>query len=166
MKKFLIISTLLFIVSVGCKKENVGGGGLCACSPVRGPEVNLVIKNTNGGDLLNDNTTGSYTKDRIAVYRKDGNGNVIPMDFAIRPGFSYGNEKFNFNTLFLGNLTFLQKSPADVIYLKLGEKEAGELRLQLNQEKYEVEKVMIGNEEVVKDSGTVSRYAAVFYLIQ
>ncbi|XHR97286.1 hypothetical protein ACFJIV_11900 [Mucilaginibacter sp. UC70_90] len=83
------------------------------------------VNDATGDDLLNDKTTGSYKKHRIAVYRKDGNGNVIPMDFAIRPGFSYGNEKFNFNTLFLGNLTFLQKSPADVIYLKLGEKEAG-----------------------------------------
>ncbi|UOE50834.1 hypothetical protein MTO98_07060 [Mucilaginibacter sp. SMC90] len=166
MKKFFIISLLLFIVSVCCKKENVGGGGLCACSPVRVPELNLVIKNTTGDDLLNDKTAGAYAKDKITVYRKDEKSNVIPIDFAIRPGFSYGNEKFNFNFLNLGNLGFLQKTPADIIYLKLGDKEAQELHLQLNQGKYAVDKLIIGNEEAVKDSGTVAKYADIFYLIQ
>lgn len=165
MKKFLIISIFLFIASVGCKKENVGGGRLCACSPARGPEVNLVIKNKTGDDLLNDKTTGSYTKDKIAVYRKDENNNVVTVDFAIRPGFSYGNDKFIFNSLALGNLTFLQKKPAEIIYLKFADKEVQEMRLKLNEGKYGVDKVMIGNEEAVKDTGAVSKYADIFYLI-
>jgi hypothetical protein len=164
MKKFLIISILLFIINVGCKKENVGGGNLCACSPARGPELNLVIKNNAGGDLLNDKTTGAYIKDQIAVYRKDGNSKIIPMDFAIRPAFSYGDQKFGFNSLYLGNLNFLQKTPAEVVYLKLGEKEAQELHIQLNQGKYAVEKLLIDQKEAVKDSGAVAKYADIFYL--
>lgn len=166
MKKFFIISFLLFIINMGCKKENIGGSGLCACSPVRGPELNLVIKNTLGIDLLNEKTTGAYTKDRIEVYRKGGNSKMIPIDFTIRPGFAYGDQKFTFNFLNLGNLGFLQKSTAGIIYLKLGDQEAKELRLQLNQGKYAVEKLIIGDTEAMKDSGAVAKYADIFYLIQ
>jgi hypothetical protein len=160
------MSLLLFIFNVGCKKENVGGGGLCACSPVRGPELNLVIKNSEGDDLLSDKTVGSFTKDNIGVYRTDADNKVIPIDFAIRPAFSYGDEKFNFNSLHVGNLFFLQKTTAGIIYLQLGNKEIIELHLQLNEGKYTVEKLLIGHEEAVKDTGTVSKYADIFYLTE
>lgn len=166
MKKFFLISIVLFIVSIGCKKDNVGGTGLCACSPVRGPELNLVIKNVAGDDLLNDKTAGAYTKESISLYRKDASDKIIPLDFTIRPGFSYGEQKFNFNLLNLGNLGFLQQRPAEIIYLKLGGQEAQELYLQLNQGKYAVDKLTIGNKEALKDSGDVAKYVDIFYMIQ
>jgi hypothetical protein len=66
----------------------------------------------------------------------------------------------------VGNLFFLQKTTVDIIYLKLGDKEIQYLHAQLNQGKYTLEKLLIGHEEAVKDTGAVSRYADIFYLTE
>ncbi|AYL94952.1 hypothetical protein [Mucilaginibacter celer] len=166
MKKFLLVSCLLFIIGVGCKKENVGGGGLCACSPILSPELNLVVKNGAGTDLLNQQNTGAFTTERISVYRKDATGKIIPISFAVRPPFSYGNETFGFHFLTVGNLDFLQKAPGEAIYLKLGDQEARELRVQFNTQRYAVDKLLIGGQEAPKDTGTVSKYTSIFYLTE
>jgi hypothetical protein len=166
MKKIIIVCVILFIANVGCKKTNIDGGGLCACSPVTAPELNLVIKNTAGDDLLNDKTAGAYSKDKIELFRKDGNGNIVPLNFSIRPPFSYGNEKFNFNLLTVPSISYLQTSDNNIVYLKLGEGKLHELSLQLNQGKYDLEKLLIDNKAAAKDTGNVAKYASIFYLTE
>lgn len=166
MKKILLVCVVLFITSVACKKENIGGGGLCACSPITGPELNLVIKNNAGDDLLSDKTVGYYSKDKIQLFRKDENGKVIPIDFAIRPPFSYGDEKFMYNSLFAAANIFLKKDNNNIIYLKLGEGKIYELKLSFNQQKYDVDKLLIDNKEAEKAQGNVVKYVTIFYLTE
>jgi hypothetical protein len=166
MKKFTIVCIILFIAGVGCKKTNIDGGGLCACSPKVEPELSLVIKNNAGDDLLNDKTAGAYSKDKIELFRKDGDGKIIPINFSIRPPFSYGDEKFNFNLLYTSGISYLQKPADNIIYLKLGEGKLYELNVQLNKGKYAIEKLLIDNKEAEKDKGNVAKYAAIFYLTE
>ena len=164
MKKILLICMVLFIASVACKKENVGGGGLCACSPVQVPSLNLVVKNSAGTDLLSDKTTGYYDKTKIEVSRKDAAGKTTAVDFAIRPPFAYGSEKFTYNQLYIP-VSFLQTTD-NVIYLKLGNGKAYELKVVLNKEKYALSKLLIDDKEAVKDNGNVAKYTTIFYLTE
>lgn len=163
MKKIIIVCVILFIANVACKKTNIDGGGLCACSPMRSPELNLVIKNNAGDDLLNSQTTGAYSKDKIELFKKDGNGNAIPINFGIRPPFSNGNEKFNFNFLSASGITYSQTANDNIIYLKLGEGKLHELALQVSQEGL---KLSIDKIEAKKDTSNVARYAYIFYLTE
>jgi len=164
MKKILFVCMILFIASVACKKEDVGGGGLCACSPMQVPSLNLVIKNSAGADLLSDKTTGYYDKNKIQLTRKDAAGKTIAIDFNIRPPFSYGNEKFNYNYLYIP-VSFLQAAD-NLIYLKLGDGKTYELNIALNEGKYNLNTLMIDNKEAVKDNGNVAKYTTIFYLTE
>ena len=160
MKKFLIALTVLFIVNVGCKKENIGGGRLCGCSPVVGPELNLTIKTSAGADLLSSQTIGAYTKDKISLFRKDADGKEIVVGFDIRPPFDYGNNKFTFNSLhvYLSGIT-----PADPLYLKLGSKV---YTLNIQVATYMLDKLLIDSKEAEKDKTTLANYMTMFYLTE
>lgn len=164
MKKFLTICVILFITNLGCKKMGIDGSGTCACSPVKGPELYLVIKNNAGEDLLNEKTTGAYTKDKIELFRKDVDGKKIPLNFGIRPTFLYGDKKFNFNQLFSGDIMFLQKTGNNIIYLKLGADKVYELNLELHKEFYEIAKITIDKKEAEQDKDTFGKKIPIFYL--
>lgn len=161
MKKFLFVCAVLFIGSVGCKKMNIDGNGLCACSPISQPELTLVIKNAAGDDLLNDKTSGAYTKEKIELYTKDEAGKVIPISFSIRQPFNYGDEKFNFYQLNSG-IGFIQKK-SSTVYLKLGDSKVYELNIELNEGSYLLNKLLIDQKEAQKDLGTVLKYKSIFY---
>ena len=164
MKKILFVCMILFIASVACKKEDVGGGGLCACSPIQVPTINLVIKNSSGGDLLSDKTNGYYDKNKIQLTRKDATGKTITVDFNIRTPFSYGNEKFDYHYLSIP-VGFLQTTD-NLIYLKLGDSKTYELKIALNQGKYDLNTLLIDNKEAVKENGNVAKYTTIFYLTE
>jgi len=161
MKRFLIALTVLFIVNVGCKKENIGGGGLCACSPVVGPELNLTIKTSAGADLLSSQTIGAYTKDKISMFRKDADGKEIVVGFDIRPPFDYGNSKFTFNSLhvYLYGTTTVDNT----LYLKLGSKV---YTLNIQVATYKLDKLLIDSKEAEKDKTTLANYVTMFYLTE
>jgi len=164
MKKFLIVCAILFFANVACKKTD-GGGGLCGCSPVEGPEFNLVIKNNAGVDLLNTGTAGAYTTDQILLYRKESGDKITPVVFAIRPPFSYGDEKFGYNFLHTKSIRWNQATMTDVIYLKIGNEEPYELSLQLKPEgRYSVNKLLINQKEAEKGGGNLAKFVSVYYL--
>jgi hypothetical protein len=164
MKKFITALLVLFVINVGCKKENVGGGGLCGCSPMVQPPLNLVIKDSTGTDLLSDKTPGAYSKDQIKLFKKDASGNEVPVAFNIRPPFSYGDEKFNYNILSSAAGEFLRQSAGNIVYLKLGGGKTYELSLQTNDGRYDLEKLLIDKKQAEKDTGKVASYASIFYL--
>ena len=161
MKKFILVCCVIFIVGIGCTKV----APLCGCSPIQQPELILAIKNTVGADLLSDKTIGAYTKNNIQLFKKDANGNAVQLDFYIRPPFSYGNETFNFSTLFATGLSTIKQS-GESIYLKLGNEPPYELKLQFNNTMPKVDKLFINNNEAEKDNGTIVKYVDVFYLIK
>lgn len=165
MKKFLFICAILFIANLGCKKNNIGGEGICACSPVSEPELRLVVKSSTGTDLLNEKITGAYSKDEIKVFQKSADGKETLVNFSIRPPFSYGEEKFNFNSLLVG-LNFLKNTTNSKILLKLGDSKLYELSFALNEGKYDITKLMIDNKEAEKGEGTVNNYVRIFYLTE
>lgn len=141
MKKFLIILSVIFIVSLGCKKENIGGGGLCACSLAPEPVLGLVIKNSGGLDLLNSKTTGYFDKSKIQLYAKDANNAVTQIRFDIREPFSYGStQKMEYYQLSSYEIAIKSSSIENTFYLKLGEK-VYELNLKTNSKA--VEKLLI-----------------------
>lgn len=165
MKKFALALALLFIVNMGCKKMNIDGGGLCGCSPISGPRLNLVIRNAAGDDLLSSNTTGAFTKDKIQFFRKDSEGKMTTVLFGIREPLSYGDEKFRYNTLTVSDLRYTNDSSKDMIYLKLGDNQPYEISLELKlMGQYSVQKIFIDQKEAEKDTGNVSKYESVFYL--
>lgn len=165
MKKFMIACLILFIANVGCKKMNVDGGGLCGCSPVAAPSLNLAVTNAAGDDLLSDKTTGAYAKDKIQIYRKDAAGKMTAVYFDIRPPFSYGDEKFKYNTLYISGIQYNQDTKTDVIYLKLGDDQPLELSMQLKPEgQLSVQQLLIDQKEALKEAGNITKFVSVFYL--
>jgi len=167
MKKFLIVCFVIFVASVGCKKENIGGGGACGCSPVVGPQLMLVVKNSAGEDLLNSNTAGSFSKDNIKLFSKDANGKETQLYFNVRPPFNYTpTESFTSNTLYSVGFSQLWAANKGTIYLKLGDAPAYELNVEIDNNKSKVEKVVINNKEAEKDKGAVAKYANIFYLVK
>jgi hypothetical protein len=157
MKKFILVILAIFIAGAACKKP------LCGCSPMQQPELMLVIKNAAGSDLLNDKNTGAYAKSNIQLFKKDASGNAVQLGFNIRPPFSYGNENFNFNTLFATGLSGIKQS-GESIYLKLGNDPAYELKIQFSNTLPKLDKLFINNNEAEKDNGTVLKYMDIFYL--
>jgi len=164
MKKVLFVCLILFIAGIACKKEDIGGGGLCACSPITGPQLDLVIKNTAGDDLLDPKIAGAYSKDKIQLYRKYANGKVVPVDFTIRPTFLYNTEKFNYQTLHAEAYSALQASADNIMYLNLGGDKIYELKLILTQQKYNLDRLLIDNQDAEKDKSNVAKYVTIFYL--
>jgi hypothetical protein len=165
MKKFILVCAILFIANVGCKKMNLDGGGVCGCLPIEGPEFNLVIKNSAGDDLLSSSTAGPYSKDNIQMYRKDNEGKMIPILFAIRPPFSYGDEKFKYNFLYTTNIRISANTQTDHIYLKLGNDQPYEMTLHLKSNgRLSVQRLLIDQKETEKEADNLSKYASFFYL--
>ncbi|WP_412466076.1 hypothetical protein [Pedobacter sp. KLB.chiD] len=153
MKKILIVLSLLFIINLGCKKENVGGGGLCACSPVSPPPLSLVIKNKADVDLLNPKTTGYFDKTRIQLFARDANNVVKPISFEIRQPFTYtANLKLDYYQLISNEIPYLAKSPDQTFYLKLGDNMLYELNLKVTNNI--VDKLLIDKIEAPKEFQT------------
>jgi len=158
MKKIVLICVIIF-AGVGCTKV----APLCGCSPIQLPELMLVVKNAAGTDLLSDKNMGAYAKNDIHLYRKDASGNAVPLTFYIRPPFTYGNETFNFSTLYTSDVSVVKQS-GESIYLKLGNDPAYDLKLQFSATMPQIDKLFINNGEAEKDNGTLSKYVRVFYL--
>lgn len=166
MKKFLIVSVMLFIASVGCKKMDIGGDNVCGCSPVtEGPELNLVIRNSAGQDLLSTSSATAVTKDQIKLYRDEGNGNIRQIPFEILPPFSYGEEKFGSNYLYTRSVQWNSSTQTDVIYLKIGDDEPYELTIRMKPEgRFSVHTLLINQKPAAKGEGNLAKFKAVYYL--
>ncbi|RFZ94048.1 hypothetical protein D0C36_00350 [Mucilaginibacter conchicola] len=162
MKKTLLILFVLFVVGVGCKKMN-NGGELCACSPMRGPELYLSVKNATGTDLLNESNAGAYTKDQVQLYQKNTAGQTTALLFAVRPPFTYGDKKFESYSIYIP-VSFAGQAN-NTVYLKLKEKEYT-LKVQLTQNNAEVTALMIDEKPVVKDNTDLTNYLQMFYLTE
>lgn len=156
MKKILIAFLTLFIINLGCKKID-DGGGLCACSLMPATSLSFIIKNSAGEDLLNAATPGAYTNNQIQLLSKDANGSIKQVSFFIRPSFSYGNEKFNFNQIFSEEIAALAKTTKNSLYLKLGNDEPRLLRMTVGD--YKVEKLLIDNIELPLAINTPTNYS-------
>ncbi|QIL38734.1 hypothetical protein G7074_05210 [Pedobacter sp. HDW13] len=165
MKKFLIILSVIFIVSLGCKKENIGGGGLCACSPVINPPLSLVIKNSADVDLLNPKTKGYFDKTQIQLYSKDAKNMIKQINFEIRQPFAYtANLKIDYYQLISSEIPYLSKSIDQTFYLKLGDNKLYELNLKVTNNI--VEKLLIDKTEAPKEiqTGTNSYLDTIYRL--
>lgn len=165
MKKILIVLSLLFIINLGCKKENVGGGGLCACSLLAPPPLSLVIKSSADVDLLNPKTTGYFDKNQIQLFAKDANNVVKQISFEIRPPFTYAaNQKLDYYQLTSSEIPYLAKSLEQTFYLKLGDSKLYELNLKVTENM--VEKLLIDKTAAPKEiqTGTGSYLESIYRL--
>lgn len=164
MKKFLIMSAILFIVNMSCVKMDPDNGGLCACSPVTVPELYLVVKNSEGQDLLSNKTEGFYLKSEIELFAKDEKKKVIPIGFEVKSPFIYGeaNANFDFSQLSIPVTAFWEKEASRIIYLKLGDSEPLELKVEFKKG-VGVDKMFVNNIEIEKDKGAVVKYMPIFY---
>jgi len=150
MKKILIVLMVIFIANLGCKKAGVGGGGLCACSPISTTPLILVIKNTADVDMLNPKTTGYFDKNQIQLYSKDVNNVIKQINFEIRQPFNYSNnQKIDYYQLTSSEIPYLAKSIDSIFYLKLGDNKLYELNLKINNNL--VEKLLIDKTEAPKE---------------
>jgi len=163
MKKFLIALAVIIIANFGCKKEDIGGGGLCACSVVPNPHLNLVIKSATGIDLLNPETTGYFSASQIQFYYLGQNGNSVPVKFFVRQPFSYGNNKFLYYQIFSEEIATLAKNKTQSFYLKLGTQAPHELNLEINYTTRRVEKLSINKVDSPVDNALLN-YVDIFYL--
>ncbi|MES2419440.1 MAG: hypothetical protein V4541_14740 [Bacteroidota bacterium] len=163
MRKIIVVLAVLFTANLACKKEQIGDR-LCACSPVTYPYLSLVIKNSADQDLLNPVIAGYYSQDQIQLFQKEGNGTIKQLSFAVRPPFSYGKGQFIYYQLFSQEIVLLAKATDQVFYLKLGDRPAFELNLQVNNNSRKVEKLFIDKNDAPIDTGVVSQYTSIFYL--
>lgn len=129
MKKFSLILLIIFIANLGCKK--IGGGGLCACSPVEPLPSSIILKGNSGIDLLNPTTTGFYDKNQIQIYSKDVNNNIKNINVNINTPFNFVNDKITYYQLVSYELIALAKSIDNTFYLKLGSDKIYQLNLQV-----------------------------------
>ncbi|WP_449437399.1 hypothetical protein [Pedobacter steynii] len=112
---------------------------------------------------MSDKIAGAYSKDDIKVFQKTADGKETPVKFSIRPPFSYGDEKFNFNSLLIG-LDFLANASGSKILLKLGDSKVYELSFVLNEGRYDINKLLIDSKEAEKGQGDVAKYARIYYV--
>ena len=148
MKKFSLILLIIFIANLGCKK--IGGGGLCACSPISGPAFALVIKGNSGVDLLNPATAGYLDKNQIQIYSKDANNAIKQISFNINSPFTFtADSKVTYYQLTSWELPILSKTIDNTFYLKLGNDKLYELNLKID--KNSVEKLLIDKKEAPKE---------------
>ncbi|WP_199137400.1 hypothetical protein [Pedobacter sp. ASV12] len=163
MKKFLIVCFLLFTVSVACKKENVGGDKLCACSLLAAPTLQLAVKGAEGKDLLNTTVSGSYSEGQIQLYQKDNVGNMKQIQFRIREPFNAGNEKFGYYQIESAQVISLASQNANqVFYLKLGNRAPLEISMTIQQDKRMIGKLLIDKQEVPVVSDYIAKFANVY----
>ncbi|MFC3562188.1 hypothetical protein [Pedobacter jamesrossensis] len=154
MKKFIAAFLLIFIVNLGCKKMDIGGGGLCACSLMPQTQLSLIIKNNIGADLLNPVTTGYFDKNKIQLYYKDANNVIKQINFDISKPFTYSNDlKINYYQLNSSEIVIQSKS-IENFYLKLGDGKVYELNLKTSN--YAVEKLSIDKAEAPKEFPSVT----------
>ncbi|MBO9675161.1 MAG: hypothetical protein J7577_17065 [Sphingobacteriaceae bacterium] len=164
MKKFLTILFAIFIVNLGCKKENIGGGTLCACTYANDAVLGLVIKTSSGLDLLNAKTTGYFDKTKIQLYSKDANNVITPIRFDIAPPFTYlYTLKMEYYYLSSHEIVLKSKSVKNIFYLKLGDKEY-ELNLKINNNA--VEKLLIDNIDAPRELPNKEQYLNSIYTLK
>lgn len=164
MKKIIIAFVVIFIANLGCKKIS-DGDGLCGCSPITPPSLHLVIKSAVGTDLLNTENAGAYSPNQIQLFQKDNSGAIKQLRFHIRPGFSFGSEKFNYYQLYSDEVGILAQIANQSFYLKLGDANPRELKVQLNNTTNRIEKLSIDKKDAPVETGEVSKYAgSIFYL--
>lgn len=163
MKKFIIACLVIFTASIACKKEDIGGGGLCACSPTAETSLQLAVKNAAGQDLLDTKLSGSYTEKQIQLFQKDGNGNIKQIEFMISAPIAFDSQKFDFYQIRSSHIVALaQQNAAQVFYLKLGDREPLEISLSVNVAKRKIEKLVIDKKEIPAVSGSISNYLSLF----
>lgn len=163
MKKFLIVCFLLFTVSVACKKENVGGDGLCACSLLAAPTLQLAVMGNEGKDLLNTTVSGSYSEGQIQLYRKDNLGNVKPIQFKIREPFKAGADQFNYYQIESVEIISLANQNANqVFYLKLGSRAPLEISMTIQQDKRLIAKLLIDKKEVPVVNDNIAKFGNLY----
>lgn len=153
----MIASLVLLIINISCKKLDQGQK-LCGCSPVTAPEFRLVLKNSSGEDLLSDKVTGAYSRDKIAVFYKDGDGKEVKRPFSLHEPFSYGNQKFEMNTLGIHIIS------ADPIYLRLGEGKVYKISFKVSETSSRLEDFMIDDTVAEMAAGEITKYLSIYYL--
>ncbi|WP_316831234.1 hypothetical protein [Pedobacter aquatilis] len=147
MKKFLLILLTLFTVTLSCKK--IGGGGLCACSPVSEATFALTIKGASGVDLLNPETTGYFDINKVQIYLKENN-TVKQISFNINKPFTItADSKVTYYQLISYELPRLAKSLDNTFYLKLGDDKLYELNLKVNSNS--IDKLLIDKKDAPKE---------------
>lgn len=155
MKKILMVLLVLFIANVGCKKTGIDGGGLCACSPIEGTYLSLVIKNANGVDLLNPATAGYFDKAQIQLYTKDANNAIKQLNFQMRYPFpSTSKTSLNFYQVSSYEIIGLAKSIDNTFYLKLGNDKLYEINIKLTADNRFIEKLLINKAEATRELPT------------
>jgi hypothetical protein len=166
MKKFLIVLAIIIAANIGCKKIDIDGGGLCACSPISNPSFSLVIKNAAGADLLNSKTPGSFAINQIQLYQLESNGTKKNINFSIRPPFSYGTDQYVFYQIYSEQIVALATSATSNFYLKLGDNREYKLNLQFSTTSGKVEKLLIDDVQANIETGSVANYSysKIFFL--
>ena len=167
MKKFLIALTLIIVANLGCKKEEIGETGPCACSPMSYPYLSLVVKNAVGEDLLNSKISGSFVTSQIKLYMVEANGATKSIDFVVRPPFSYGSNQFTFHQLHSQQIVSLTAlATTGVFYLKLGDLPPYKLSLKIATTIPKVGKLLINDKEAAVETGSLQNYSDgnIFYL--
>lgn len=162
MKKILIVLAIIFAINLGCKKMNADDDRLCGCSPVSPPALNLVIKNAAGDDLLNVNSAGTVRNEKIEFYRVTADGKNTSIPFSIQPPFSYGDEKYNYNFLYVHATAYATASADNIIWMKLGADKLYKLKISINFQNNEVETVLINDKEIPKDNSNVAKFLPIF----
>lgn len=166
MKKFLIVLAIIIAANIGCKKIDIDGGGLCACSPISYPSLNLVVKNASGADLLNAKTPGSFAVNQIQLYLVESNGNKKNINFSLRPPFSYGADQYVYYQIYSEQIITLTTSATSNFYIKLGDNREYKLNLQLNSTTKRLEKLLIDDVQANVEAGPVANYVngKIFFL--
>lgn len=159
MKKFVLAFLVVFIANLGCKKLDKGDR-LCGCSYDESL-LTLVIKDTNGVDMLNPATNDYFNKGSIKLYYQNA-GTEKQINFGIRQPFEYyGNattEKFEFyqiNSSELLRLASIENSPD--FYLKLGNATPLLLKVTVEKGTPKVTKLTVNNVEASLETGDVRK---------
>jgi hypothetical protein len=146
MKKFLLCFILL-LAGLSCKKDQV----LCGCSPIQ-YSFFMSVKDADNHDLMAPNATGGSIGEKIKLFYKDG-ANLKPIDFVIRPPFSYGSNaeiKYEFYQLYSPALMQHRVSGKTEFYIQFGDAAAMPLSFDIDKDKNSASNVKINNTPLVR----------------
>lgn len=154
----------MFMAMMGCMKSETIEPGLCACSPVELPGVNLVVQNEAGADLLDETAEQFYSKEDINIFGIDRDGKQIDMVFSIRPPFTYKDTKFEYYTIVLPHVYSLKKEFDNKIFIRLGEGDPYELTLIFDGDSGIVKELLIDDEESQQVEEEFAKGSPIFFL--
>ncbi len=162
MKKLLVVFAIIVSLNLSCETR------MCGCFNPPPLTFNLVVKSTNGEDLLNPSIVGNFAKEQIKLYKKEVDGSHSPLKFELNKPIPAGNTKISYYQLVSPELVMFDRSNPNVgfytkvAYLQFGNETPYKIDLSYEQRTHKLDLSLDGI-DVSKDEKMLPFLNTLFY---